>query len=83
MIETDGKWPLDPLNEDTEHGVDMRGPEWHLDSDGYISKKNAPKRQFDWANMVVLPVIGACLLYIAWRYWGLPWDVIKEILFHD
>lgn len=74
-----GEWPLDPLDEDTEHGVDMRKSPF--DAKGFI-KGTGPHR-FDWANDLVLPIIGACIFYIAWRYWGLPWGIIKEILFHD
>jgi len=38
---------------------------------------------FDWLNLVVLPIIGAALLFAAWRYGWLPFDVIKEIVTHD
>jgi hypothetical protein len=41
------------------------------------------QRDPDPINNFVLPLIGVGLLWTAWYYWGLPWDVIKEVLFHD
>ena len=37
----------------------------------------------DPVNGAVMPLIGATMLFAAWYYWGLPWAIIKEILFHD
>ena len=34
-------------------------------------------------NNLILPAIGAVILYEAWVHGWLPWSAIKEILFHD
>ena len=41
-----------------------------------------PDKPFDWANNVILPCLGVLMFWALWYYWGLPWDVIKEVLFH-
>ena len=46
-------------------------------------KRAELKQSFDWVNNILMPLVGVGLLFAAWRYWGLPWEAIKEILFHD
>jgi hypothetical protein len=56
----------------------MTGDLWHDDP---VNRPTPVK--FDWANKVVLPIIGAGI-FAALLYYGiLPWDAVKEILFHD
>ncbi len=38
---------------------------------------------FDWLNRIVLPFLGAALLFAGWHYGWLSFDVIKDVILHD
>lgn len=62
------------------------GPPSHIDDDMRYAlgvKPPQTKYPFDWLNLVVLPIIGAGLLFATWRYGWLSFDVLKEIVLHD
>lgn len=53
-----------------------------FDFDKFEHERKTPQKS-DPINDWLMPCIGILIFWALWYYWGLPWNVIKEILFHD